>query len=111
MHLGAQLFQALLVADAEMLLLVDDQKAEVAKLDRFAEQRVSTDHDIDRAVRQPFLDLRQLLGGDQARSLRDLHGKTAKPLRKRLGMLTRQKRGRHDDGDLLAVKRGRKRRT
>ena len=30
MHLGAELLQPLLVADAEMLLLVDDQQAEIA---------------------------------------------------------------------------------
>ena len=32
-HLGAQLLQALLVADAEMLLLVDDQQPEIPELD------------------------------------------------------------------------------
>ena len=52
MHLGAQLLQPLLVADAEMLLLVDDQKAEIPELDRFAEQRMGADHDIDAAVRE-----------------------------------------------------------
>ena len=58
MHLGAQLLQPLLVADAEMLLLVDDQKAEIAELDRLAEQRVGADHDVDRAVGEALLDLR-----------------------------------------------------
>ena len=36
MDIGAQLLQPLLVLDAEMLLLVDDQQAEVAELDRSA---------------------------------------------------------------------------
>ncbi|OIQ63137.1 hypothetical protein GALL_553240 [mine drainage metagenome] len=58
MYLGPQLLQSLLVADAEMLLFVDDQKTEVPELDRFAKQRMGADHDIDGAVREPLLDLR-----------------------------------------------------
>ena len=42
-------FQPLLVANAEMLLLVDDQQAEVPELDRFAEQRMGADHNVDTA--------------------------------------------------------------
>ncbi len=108
-HLGAQLFQPLLVADAEMLLLVDDQKAEVPELDRLAEQRMGADHDIDGPVREPLLDLTQFLRRDQARGLRDLDREAAKPIGKGLGVLARQQRGRDDDRDLLAVQRGRKR--
>ena len=47
---GAQLLQPFLVADAKMLLLVDDQQAEIPELDRLAEQRMGADHDIDIAV-------------------------------------------------------------
>ena len=36
MHIGAQLLEPLLVLDAEMLLLVDDEQAEIAELDRSA---------------------------------------------------------------------------
>ena len=57
MHFGAQLLQLLLVRDAEMLLLVDDQQAEVLELDALAEQRMRADHDIDLAVRQPLFGL------------------------------------------------------
>ena len=57
MHLGAQLLEPLLVRDAEMLLLVDDQQAEVLELDRLAEQRVGADDDVDRAVGEALLDL------------------------------------------------------
>jgi hypothetical protein len=46
----AELLQPLLVLDAEVLLLVDDQEPEVAELDAFAEQRMGADHDVDRAV-------------------------------------------------------------
>ena len=43
------LLQALLVGDAEVLLLVDDEQAEARELDRLAEQRVRADDDVDRA--------------------------------------------------------------
>ena len=55
MHLGAQLLELLLVRDAEMLLLVDDQQAEVLELDRLAEQRMRADDDVDLPVGEPFL--------------------------------------------------------
>ena len=47
MHVLAQLLQALLVLHAEMLLLVDDQQAEIGELDALGEQRVGADDDID----------------------------------------------------------------
>ena len=50
MDVGAQLLQPLLVGDAEMLLLVDDQQAEVLELDALGQQRVGADHDVDRAL-------------------------------------------------------------
>ena len=37
MHILAHLFQALLVGDAEMLLLVHDQESEIGERDAFAE--------------------------------------------------------------------------
>ena len=56
MHLGAQRLQPLLVRDAEMLLLVDDDQAEVLELDGLAEQRMGADHDVDLAVGDALLD-------------------------------------------------------
>ena len=55
MHLGAQLLQALLVLDAEMLLLVDDDEAEVLEVDGLAEHRMGADDDIDAPWRAPVL--------------------------------------------------------
>ena len=52
MHVVAQLLQPLLVVDAEMLLLVDDQQAEIGELDALAEQRVGADDDVDVAARR-----------------------------------------------------------
>ncbi len=111
MHLRAQLLQALLVADAKMLLLVDDQQAKVAELDRLAEQRVGADDDVDAALGEVLLDLVELLGRDQPRGLRDVDGEAAETFGKSLGVLARQERGRHDHGDLLAVERRGKGRT
>ena len=51
-HLGAQILQPLLVGDAEMLLLVDDDEAEVLELHRLAEHRVRADDDVDRRPRR-----------------------------------------------------------
>ena len=108
MDLGAELLQPLLVRDAEMLLLVHDQQAEVLELDRLAEQRVGADDDIDRAIRQTFFGLVQFLRRDQPRRLCDIHRKAAEALGEIFRMLARQQRGRHHHRDLLALHRHRK---
>ena len=105
MHLGAQLLDLLLVGDAEVLLLVDHQQAEVLERDRLAEQRMGADHDVDRAVGEALLGCLQVGACDQPRGLRDLHGEAAEALREGLVVLAREQRGRHHDGDLLAVHR------
>ena len=80
MDLGAQLLEPLLVGDAEMLLLVDDEEAEVLELDALAEQRMGADDDVDLALGDALLHARQLLAGHQARGLRDVHRETAEAL-------------------------------
>ena len=60
MHFRAQRLELLLVRDAEMLLLVDHQQAEVLELDGLAEQRMGADDDIDLAFGQARLDLVQV---------------------------------------------------
>ena len=49
-HVLAQLLQALLVGDAEVLLLIDDQQAQPLEVDRLAEQRMRADDDVDRCL-------------------------------------------------------------
>ena len=56
-HLGAQLLELLLVRDAEMLLLVDDDEAEIPEFDGLAEQRMGADDDVDGAVGDAFFHL------------------------------------------------------
>ena len=98
--------QPLLVRDAEMLLLVDDEQAEVLEFDGLAEQRVRADHDVDCAVGELLLGLRQFLAGHQSRGLRDVDREAAKALGEGLHVLAREQRRRHHDRDLLAAHRG-----
>ena len=107
MHFGAQRLELLLVRDAEMLLLVDDDEAEVLELDRLAEQRMGADDDVDAAVGDALLDRGQLAPPTPAaRPAPTLHRKAAEALGEGLGVLARQQRGRHHHRDLLAVHRG-----
>ena len=106
MHLGAQLLELLLVGDAEMLLLVDDDEAEVLELDGLAEQRMGADDDVDRALGEFLLHPGQLGGGDEPRGLRDVHREVAQAVGEGLGVLAREQGRRHHDRDLLAVHGG-----
>ena len=81
MHLGAQVLQPLLVADAEMLLLVDHDEAEVLELDGLAEHRMGADDDVDRALGEALLGLALLGGADHARKLADAHRQPGETLR------------------------------
>ena len=106
MHVLAHLLQALLVGNAEVLLLVDDEQPEALEVDRLAEQRVRADHDVDRAVGQPLLRLRERRRADEARRLRDANGQALEALDEGLVVLARQQRRRHDDRDLQPVHGG-----
>ena len=50
MDVGLERLQPLLVSHAEMLLLVDNDEPQLLELDRFAEDRVGADHDVDLAL-------------------------------------------------------------
>ena len=60
---GAQPLHLLLVLDAEALLLVDDDQAEVLEPDVGVEQPVGADDDVDAAVAEALDDLARLLVG------------------------------------------------
>ena len=92
--------------DAEMLLLVHDQEAEIVELDRLAEQRMGADDDIDIPFCDALLYARQVLAGHEPRGLRDFHRKTVEALGKSLRVLAGQKCSGHDHRDLLAAHRG-----
>ena len=102
----AQLLQALLVRDAEMLLLVDDDEAEILEDDRLAEQRVGADDDVDRALGEALLRFALLGGADHARKLADPDRQPGEALDEILGVLAREQGRGNDDRGLLAVDRG-----
>ena len=106
MHFGAQLLQPLLVADAEMLLLVDDDEAEVLEAHGLAEHRVGADDDVDRALGEALLRLALLGRADHARELADADRQAGEALAEVLRVLAREQRRRRDDRRLLAVDRG-----
>ena len=106
MHVALQLLQPLLVLDAEMLLLVDDEQAEILERDRCAEQRVGAHHDVDGAVGDALLGLGKLLRPDQPRGLLHPDREAGEALREGLEMLAREQRRRHHDGDLQSFHRG-----
>ena len=63
---GLQRLQPFLVGDAEALFLVDDDEAEALELDRFGEDGVGADDDVDRAVGEAFAGGLGVVGGDEA---------------------------------------------
>src|SRR6185295_8731041 len=101
MHFGTKLFELLFVGDAEMLLLIYDQKAEILELDAAAKQCVCADHDIDLAVSHALLGLCQIGCGHEPRGLAYFHREAAEALSEGLEMLPRQKRRRHNHRNLL----------
>ncbi len=105
MHLGPELLQPLLVADAEMLLLVDHDEAEILEVDRFAEHRVRADDDVDAALGEALLRLALLGRGHHARKLADAHREAGEALAEDAGVLAGEQGRRHDDRGLLAVDR------
>ena len=101
----AQRLQPLLVGDAEVLLLVDDQQAEIPELHRLRQQRVGADDDLDAAVRQPRARLGRLLGAHEARKLADAERQAAEPFGEVLEVLAGEQRGRRDHRHLIARRR------
>jgi hypothetical protein len=91
------------VGDAEPLLLVDDEQAEVAKLHVLRQQAVCPDDDLDTAVREILEDLFLLSPGPEPADHVDAHRERGKPFGQRLQVLEGQDGGRRQNGHLLAV--------
>ena len=102
MDLAAHLLQPFLVADAEMLFLVNDKKAEVAELDRLRQHRVGADDDVHRALGQALTGQGRVLGSDKARQRAHGDGGAAEAFGEGLEVLAREQRGRGDHRDLHA---------
>ena len=95
--------QVLLVLDAEALLLVDDDQAEVLEPGGRLQQPVGADEDVDLARGQLLDDLVALGLRLEPGEHRDRHRELREPLGEGLEVLVGQQRRRHQDGDLLAV--------
>ena len=65
MHVRLQFLQPLLVLDAKMLFLIDDQQPQIRKMDGLAQQRMGADDDIDLAVGNLLFGESKFLGPDQ----------------------------------------------
>ncbi len=100
------MLEPLLVLDAESLLLVDHDEAEVLELDVFGQQPVRADDDVDVAALER-LDGLELLGplAEPAEHL-DADRVVGHPVAERVVVLLREHGGRHEDGDLLLVEDG-----
>ena len=93
----------LLLAHAESVLLIDDQQAEVAKLDVALQQPVRADDDVHAARGQFLADLLQVGGGAEPAHQLDAHRKGGEAPGEGPGVLPREQRGRHQDSHLFAV--------
>ena len=106
MDVGAQRLQPLLVGDAEALLLVDDDQAELPELDALGEERMGADDDVDLAGLEALLGRLRLGGGDEAREPADLDREALEALLEGLEMLAGEQGGRRDQRDLQPGHRG-----
>ena len=98
--------QLLLHAHAELLLLVDDEQAEVLEAHLLADELVRADDDVHRAVRQAREELLHLLRRACAGEVLYLHGEVAQAFAERLVVLQGQDGGGHEHGHLLVVHGG-----
>ena len=96
--------ELLLVLDAEALLLVDDDQAEVLERDLAREQAVRADDEVDRAVGlSPAMTSLASLSLWNRDSGLDHDRELGVALGEGLQVLLDEQRGRHEDRDLLAV--------
>ena len=105
-YLGAKLLQALLMGNAEALLLVDDQQAQIGEDDVFGEQAVRADDDVYLAGGDVGQDLLLLFLGAEAAKELDADGVGLEPLGEGVEVLQGKDGGRHEDGHLALVKHG-----
>jgi len=71
MHIDSELLQLLLLHDAKMLLLIDDQEAQMGEPNILGEERMRADDDVDPPLGELLLDFACLFCGDQPRDLCD----------------------------------------
>ena len=100
--LGPQVPQALLLAHAESMFLVDDDQSQVRELDPGGEQAVRADGDVDRAAGEPLADVLRFAVGAQAGYDLDFGRPIGETVAKCLVVLLRKQGRRRQDRYLLA---------
>ena len=98
-----ELLEPLLGRDAEPLLLVDHDQAEVLERDVLRQQPVGADDDVDRPVGEARDRRLLLLRGHEPRQQPDGQRERREPLGERLEVLAGEHGRRHEHRDLLAV--------
>jgi hypothetical protein len=91
------------VLDAEALLLVDDQQAQVLEADVAGEQAVGADDDVDAPLTQPLDRRLGVRRGLEAAEPLHRDGEAGVPLGEGVQVLLGEQRGGGEHGDLLAV--------
>ena len=105
-HVGLHLLEFFLHADAEFLLLVDDEEAEVLEFEVFVGDGVGADEDVDFAALHVFVDLRLLLGGAETVEVVDAHRHPFQALAEGVVVLVGEDGARDEHGHLLRVAAG-----
>jgi len=100
--LRANRLQEFLLANAKPLLFIDDDEAEILKIDVFLDEAVRTDDDIDAAVLQTLDGLRLLFLGTQPGHHLNVDRECRHTLSEGLKMLQRENGCRDKDCNLLA---------
>ena len=94
------------MADAEPLLLVDDQQAEAGEPDVSRQQAVSADHHVDRSVGQPLQHRPGFSGGQEAAQHLDAYRVRGEAVPERQAVLLGQQGGWDQHGGLSTVLHG-----
>ena len=100
---GPHLLEPFLVADAEPVLLVHDDQAEVAERHVALQQPVRADDDVDRTGLEAGDHRALVRNGAKARQALDTHRPVGEAVGERLGVLLREQRRRHQHRDLPAA--------
>ena len=111
MHFRPQGLQRFLVLDPEVLLLVDDDQAQVLERHLLRQHRVRADDDFYVAFLQPFARFVSLCGGDKAGKTPHPHRPALEAVVECLEVLAREQSGRTHQGHLPPAHRHHERRA
>ena len=102
-NLLAHLLEPLLVADAETLLFIDDEKAKVLELDVLGKNAVGANENVDLAGFNALDNRLLLLGRAETRNHFDVDGELGEPFFEGLKVLKAEDGSGREHGDLFAI--------